>query len=65
MNNSYQAQIIQGKGKHICINRNREENCNQILDVKSFFLAMLLTHNHNLYKLSLTRPYSFCLSHSE
>ena len=37
MNNSYQEQIIHGKGKHICINRNREEKYNQSLVVEGFF----------------------------
>ena len=35
MNNSNQVQIIHGKGEHICINKNREENKNQIHDVES------------------------------
>ena len=37
MNNSDQAQIIHGKGKHICININIEEYYNQIIDVEVLF----------------------------
>ena len=40
MNNSHKTQIIPGKWKHICINRNREENYNQSLDVEGFFSQM-------------------------
>ena len=31
------TQIIHGKGEHVCINNIREENYNQILDVKALF----------------------------
>ena len=56
MNNSYQAQIIHGKGKHICINENIEENYNQILDVEDFSSQ---SQALKTLKISLTRTYSF------
>ena len=62
MNNSDNVQSIYGKGEHICINRNREENNKQILDVD------ICPHNSlfdsqsralQALQISLTRPYCF------
>ena len=50
MNNLDQVQSIHGKGGNICININREENYNQILDVED--------HTLHTLQISLIRPYS-------